>query len=305
MGSNAGVEVVAKIERALEAARRSKPAYKELYPFLERLFVGQQQVKSRIRMNPPDVPEEQAQSLWNKGRPLMYRWEFPVDLEACRGMLEVIEEAIPDNNRELTEAFEALTRALNRNASAQEEIWESFLHHEWDPWEEWVDTQGVDVASLLYLARSCLRPSLEWTVDHLRNRLSWQDIWKEGYCPLCGSLPSLLTLEEMGRRMAHCSWCGNSWRISRFQCPYCDNRRHDSLGYLYIEEEPHHRIYYCQECSHYFKAVDTRELLNPVWIPLEEWTTLHLDLLAQRSQWKTPPSPAPSIYDSESPSIVS
>jgi FdhE protein len=31
-------------------------------------------------------------------------------------------------------------------------------------------------------------------------------------------------------------------------------------------------------------------------LPLEEWTTLHLDFLAQREGWQQPPSPAPTLY---------
>ncbi len=180
-----------------------------------------------------------------------------------------------------------------------------FLHHEWNPWEEWVETEGVDLPALVYVARSCLRPSVEWTAEELLKTAFPDGIWKEGYCPVCGSLPALITLQGQGNRQAHCSWCGTSWRLARFQCPVCDNRRHETLGYLYAEEEPRYRIDYCTECRHYFKTVDTRELLWPIWVPLEEWTTLHLDLVAQRAQWKTPPSPAPAVYEADPPAVPS
>jgi hypothetical protein len=31
-------------------------------------------------------------------------------------------------------------------------------------------------------------------------------------------------------------------------------------------------------------------------LPLEEWTTLHLDMLAQEDGWKLAASPAPALY---------
>jgi hypothetical protein len=46
----------------------------------------------------------------------------------------------------------------------------------------------------------------------------------------------------------------------------------------------------------YFKLIDTRELLDPIYFPLEEWTTLHLDLVARKEGWEQPPSPSPVVY---------
>jgi FdhE protein len=68
------------------------------------------------------------------------------------------------------------------------------------------------------------------------------------------------------------------------------------LGYLYPEGEPHYRVQFCRRCRMYFKLVDQRELLESLFLPLEEWTTLHLDFLAQRDGWQQPPSPAPAVY---------
>ena len=83
---------------------------------------------------------------------------------------------------------------------------------------------------------------------------------------------------------------------SWLQCPHCDNRRHESLGYLYLDEQPDSRIQYCRICKIYFKLFDTREWLDPPFWPAIEWTSLHLDLLAQREGWLQAPSPAPAMY---------
>ena len=293
------------MRKAVAFARTSKPAYLELYDFLEKLFSAQLEAKKRLAVPFTAMDAASIHARWRSGRPLLRRWDFPVDIQAAETVLKAVADAVPPHNRELSGACSALAQALARNPSAKDAVWESFLHHEWNPWEEWVETTGVDLPSLLYVARSCLRPSVEWTAEELLKTASLNETWKEGYCPVCGSLPALITLEGQGYRRAHCSWCGTPWRLARFQCPVCDNRRHQSLGYLYAEEEPRYRIDYCAECRHYFKTVDTRELLWPIWIPLEEWTTLHLDLVAQRAQWKTPPSPAPAVYEADTPAVPS
>lgn len=293
------------MQKAVAFARTAKPAYQELYDFLEKLFSAQIKAKKNLSLPRTAMDTAFVQAQWRSGRPLLRRWDFPVDIPAAEAVLQAVTEAVPPHNRELSGACSALAKALAQNPSAKDAVWESFLHHEWNPWEEWVETAGVDLPALVYVARSCLRPSVEWTAEELLKTASPDHIWKEGYCPVCGSLPALITLEGQGHRQAHCSWCGTSWRLARFQCPVCDNRRHESLGYLFAEEEPRYRIDYCTECRYYFKTLDTRELLWPIWVPLEEWTTLHLDLVAQRAQWKTPPSPAPAVYEADTPAVPS
>ncbi len=293
------------MRKAVAFARTAKPAYQELYAFLETVFSAQLEAKKNLSVSPVAMDATFILVQWRSGRPLLRRWDFPLDIHAAETVLKAVCKALPPHNRELSGACSALAEALGKNPSAKDAVWESFLHHEWNPWEEWVETTGVDLPSLLYVARSCLRPSVERTAEELLKTASSDNLWKEGHCPICGSLPALITLEGQGHRQAHCSWCGTPWRLARFQCPVCDNRRHESLGYLYAEEEPRYRIDYCRECRHYFKTVDTRELLWPIWVPLEEWTTLHLDLVAQRAGWKTPPSPAPAIYDVDTSAVPS
>jgi FdhE protein len=193
-------------------------------------------------------------------------------------------------------ACHALHEALARGTHQKEALWESFMQHEWEPWDEWVDTTGADAPSILFLARSCIRPSIEYTARNLALKFPAPDVWLKGYCPYCGSLPSLLYIEGEGQRRGYCSWCSTRWGLHRLQCPQCDNRLHESLGYLVIEDEPQYRIHYCRLCKTYFKLIDIREALYPPFLPLEEWTTLHLDLVAQRAGWQQAPSPSPVVY---------
>ena len=228
----------------------------------------------------------------------MNRWDFPIDVRAAESVLTNMSKAVPADNKPLAEACGVLIRSLATHREHAEEFWGSFLHHEMEPWEEWlsVDSDKIDLSSILFLARSAVRPSLESTAQALFERHTLPQSWLKGYCPVCGSLPSLLYLEGEGARKAFCSWCGASWDMHRLQCPYCDNRCHESLGYIAIEAEQQNRIVYCTLCRFYFKQIDTRELAYAPYLPLEEWTTLHLDLLAQKTGWQQPPSPSPAVY---------
>jgi FdhE protein len=277
-------------------ARQNKPAYAEFYPFLEVLFLTQAHAKQKLNLPSLDIPAPLVATKWEEGFPLLQRWDFPVDLEAAEAVLRTVKDHIPGSNKPLKQAHAALSAALLRHADQRDAVWLSFLQHEWEPWEEWVETAGIDTASLLFLARSCLRPSVEGAAERLLLQHPPSQGWQKGYCLICGSLPALLTLEGEGARHAHCSWCGTKWGLQRLQCPHCDNRSHTTLGYLYLEEEPRYRIQYCELCRHYFKLLDARQDIDAPFVPLEEWTTLHLDILAQKAGWNQPPSPAPSVY---------
>ena len=289
------------IRRTIGLARAEKPAYADLYSLLEPLFLLQAEIGQSLRLAPVEISAQLVETKWQEGFPLLRRWDFPIDPQAAETILTRIKKHIPADNRQLSTAHAVLSESLAGNPDNKDAIWQSFLHHESEPWEEWIKTDEANAASLLFLARNCLRPCIEWTAESLSARFPLPKEWLRGYCPVCGSLPALLYLEGEGERKGHCSWCGTRWDLHRLQCPYCDNRYHESLGYISIEAEPHYRAQYCRICKTYFKLIDTREMLDPPYLPLEEWTTLHLDLLAQRAGWQQPPSPSPVVYGKEQP----
>jgi FdhE protein len=289
-------EIYEKIKQSFALARTEKSAYEEFYPFLEALFLIQAALKGSLKLLPPELSSDLVQTKWAEGFPLLRRWEFPVDVEAAETILTQVRGHIPEANYAFRDAHAALRQALDRPADQKTAIWQSFLEHDWDPWEEWVMTEGIDMSSLLFLARSCLRPSLDWVAEEIARRFPIPDTWLKGYCPICGSLPALLFLQGEGERKGYCSWCGTIWGMHRLQCPTCDNRLHESLGYFQVEGESQYRVNYCRLCKSYFKMIDTRERLDFPYLPLEEWTTLHLDLLAQKDGWQQPASPSPAVY---------
>ncbi|MFZ2446250.1 MAG: formate dehydrogenase accessory protein FdhE [Syntrophobacteraceae bacterium] len=288
-----------RIERAIALARVERPTYSGIYSFLEELFLARAEVRSDLRLDIPPISAELAATKWENGFPLLNRWDFPIDVRAAEHILDEIGRAVPVDNLQLAKAFLVLRSSVPEEFAEKARFWNSFLHHELEPWEEWVggaDTGGIDLASLMFLARSAAKPSLEQAAERLLEIHPAPTGWLRGYCPVCGSLPSLLYLEGEGERRAFCSWCATKWDLHRLQCPNCDNRYHESLGYLALEAEPQNRITYCTLCKCYFKQLDTRELAYPPYLPLEEWTTLHLDLLAQKEGWVQPPSPSPAVY---------
>jgi FdhE protein len=157
--------------------------------------------------------------------------------------------------------------------------------------EERANKFGLDAKVFLFLIQGCTKPSIELGMEQLRSQLDPEN-WLKGYCPICGSLPSLSLLkEEAGKRYLFCSYCSYQWRFDRLFCPFCNNKDQESLQYFYGEGEQTHRIDICEKCHQYIKTIDLRTLgeSDP---SLEDLATLHLDILTIQKGYQRPvPNP--------------
>jgi FdhE protein len=109
--------------------------------------------------------------------------------------------------------------------------------------------------------------------------------WMHGYCPACGAQPSVARLSQgdvMRQRSLVCACCASEWRFRRIGCPHCGNDVSDRLSATEVEGEDL-RIDSCEECRGYVKTYIGND---PRAAALADWTTLHLDLLAQERGYR-------------------
>jgi FdhE protein len=111
---------------------------------------------------------------------------------------------------------------------------------------------------------------------------SWrdEDRWLRPHCPTCASLPVMAQLigGDPGRkRLLACGSCGTRWQFARTGCPFCGTNA-QRLTSLAIDGEPGLRIDHCESCDGYLKTYDGE---GNEALMLADWSTLHLDLLAQ------------------------
>ena len=130
------------------------------------------------------------------------------------------------------------------------------------------------------LIQQTLRPFLIGYAQAFRGSYD-QDKWKRSNCPVCGAKPEMAFLEkEVGARWCLCSACTTEWLFKRMQGPYCDNTEGTTLSYL-GSEDGLYRLYLCEECKCYLKAVDLRKSTRDIFLPLESLTTVAMDAQAQ------------------------
>jgi FdhE protein len=123
--------------------------------------------------------------------------------------------------------------------------------------------------------------------------------WQRGYCPVCGSWPSLAELRGIEReRRLRCGCCGGDWPLPLLQCAFCRELDHEKLGALQPEgEEQLRRVETCESCRGYLKSAATYGALPIRTLVLLDLTTVPLDLVAQERGYARPARPgwAPTL----------
>ena len=129
--------------------------------------------------------------------------------------------------------------------------------------------------------------------------------WRQGYCPVCGSGPSIAYLDRPvfdeknaflagggGKKHLHCSLCGTDWTFRRGACPFCGE---EGAGVMEILKEAGNalgeRLDWCTRCKTYCPTVDLRERDTAPDLDALALGMLHMDMVAaQKGLQPLPPA---------------
>jgi FdhE protein len=117
--------------------------------------------------------------------------------------------------------------------------------------------------------------------------------WTEGYCPVCGSWPTLVELRGLERsRVLRCARCAAGWSRHTLHCAFCDERDHRRQGALVPDQEKDLlRIEVCEACRGYVKTLTTLRPLAPWALHLHDLDTLALEISAVERGYQRPEIP--------------
>lgn len=137
----------------------------------------------------------------------------------------------------------------------------------------------VDAGNLSRVVLASMKPVLIGNSRAVAGLVT-QEGWRRGYCPFCGGNADFAWLDkESGARWLLCSRCDSEWLFQRLQCPFCDTAKPGLLSFL-TDERGLYRLYLCDACKSYLKAIDLRQADYEVLPPLERYVTLPYDTQA-------------------------
>ncbi len=285
-----------RLEANVNRIRVTRHVYGEMLDFFEGMIRFALEQKRRVKVEIPVIPADVVLTKISEGFPLINREDFPVDTNAAGKFLQHVGEIIPENNEELGETSVNLVKFLE-SSDPEDEFWKYLLVGDEESLKTVASKLDSPLHQIIFLGVFAIKPSVWFVRSELEKLLSPGFQWRKNYCPVCGSLPSLLLLKgKEGRKYGSCSWCDHQWLMNRIECPYCLNQLQESLGYIAIEDDEVYRVEYCDACKYYFKLIDCRPLEVEPALPLEELTTLHLDMIARNRGYKMPPALSPVVY---------
>lgn len=150
-------------------------------------------------------------------------------------------------------------------------------------------------AVLLFMLEAILAPVLRALVSSATEQ-PWnkENAWHEGYCPVCGSFPSIAWLDKAvfdeknaflagggGKKHLHCGQCGAEWFFRRSACPACAE---EGSGIIELLREAKNaqgeRLDWCTKCKSYCPVIDLRERESFPNLDTMALGMMHLDLVA-------------------------
>ena len=264
-----------KILKKLDEQEKEEGNLPLLLEFYRKLLQLQTSARKRIVTPAPGLDREAIRMRIQKGLPLLgsddltLDWPLVQDLFAqVSGLFASYPQLFGETAGRLKET--GYGRILNKNAVEA-----------WFTGKDLPSTilDGVSKNLISAIIQATLQPFL---VNYAQAMISSveQERWRRGYCPICGGSPDLAFLKgEYGARWLLCSRCDTEWLFQRLECPYCGTQEQSALAF-FTDDKELYRLYVCERCKCYLKAVDLRKTEAEVPLPLERLYTIDLDTQA-------------------------
>ena len=269
-----------KILKKLETLEKQEGPLPRSLEFYGKLLAIQSATRLRTgtpptSLSPADIDERIA-----AGRPLLGFADLSVDWALFYEIFKEVSDLLSGYSKEWAEAagnLKATPMLLEKSAREWFEEGRAPFPGDSDSTE--------DLWNLMI--QSTFKPFLKGRAEALRGHIN-NELWRRGYCPVCGGSPDFAFLEkEYGAKWLLCSRCDNEWLFKRLECPSCGTENQDDLAY-FPDDKGLYRVYVCEQCRHYLKAIDLRQTDDDVLLPLERFFTLDLDYQAQKNGYKPP-----------------
>lgn len=248
----------------------------------ERLLRLQMEARGSISAPQLVLTKEAAFSQLGQGRPLLKFDDLPLDwslvgslFRGCAGIL------VEHTSQEPTAAT-----ALEQIASDRPTLEQAARDwYQGQPLSSVAAEKGISDELLAATIQAALYPFLITYAEALSDVVN-QGVWRRRICPICGGKPDFAFLDkERGGRWLLCSRCDTEWLFQRMQCPYCSTQNQKALSY-FTNDQGLYRLYTCEECHCYIKAIDLRKTQAEALLPLERVLTADLDRQAVGAGYK-------------------
>lgn len=268
---------------AKETQEGSLPGLLEFYKHLLRI-----QIEATIGLTLASFPaaiEDGRVDTRRRGLPLM----DPDDLLGHVGLLEQTFQGVARCFAQYPALFGNVSEIEGTLTSAEARTW-----LESSELPSGLACSGVRPDVLQVIVQSAFQPLLSHYARLLLPRLD-QPTWRRNYCPVCAGHADFAFLDKEESRWLMCSRCDAAWLFQRLECPSCGTVDQEALSF-FTDDEGRYRLYVCEKCKRYLKAVNLRQGDEEVPLQIERLYTLELDVRALQLGYSPPVLTLPLIF---------
>lgn len=273
-----------KALQKLEELGQREGESSSIFQLYRQLLPLQIEVRSRLVVSKSDFDEATISERLAQGIPILSPDDLSLNWEQVKELVQRVAHLLATDGSDSEEDVGALEKIAAIDIPLLEEAVR--LWYQGEALTQIATTHGVDGELLTIVIGIALEPFLSAYSEALSPLVN-QESWRRRYCPICGGKPDFAFLErEVGARWLLCLRCDTQWLFQRLECPYCGTTNQNSLAY-FTDDDGLYRLYVCEECRSYIKAIDLRHCQSEVLLPIERLLTLNLDRQAQEAGYKS------------------
>jgi len=264
-----------EIIRTLEEMQKEGGTLSPLLTFYLKLLRLQSEAEQCFGIPKPGLTKEAIGKRIEQGQPLLTFAELDLDWALVRDTAERAAAVFAEHS----ELFGQVSESLKTGQFLTKEAARGWFEGSKLPVPL---AENVSESLLGSIIHAALSPFLTSYAKALLGSIDFER-WRRRYCPVCGGSPDFAFLDKAnGSRWLLCPRCNAEWLFQRLACPCCGSQDQNALAY-FIDDSGLYRLYVCERCKRYLKAVDLRQAKGEVLLPLERWLTLDID--AQAREW--------------------
>ncbi len=268
------------IEKKITQAMDSYPHSREILSALKPVIMARSRIIGSLKLNDIDYQTIDRERL-KGGIPVIKQTGLLTEDVPAR---DIALAAIPDLKQGLPAMAEELSlieKQISEGRINPADYLAAFPEKTAQVVDGWASRFSVRPSTIGFLFTTVTRIILEKRSVAIMDNLKEID-WHKGYCPICGSFPSLSMIQEKGgQRWLHCSQCGYEWKFSRVICPYCENEGQEGMTFFFVEDRNQESAIICDKCNRYLVTLNKIGDLDERDFEISAISLVHLDMIMQ------------------------
>ena len=278
-------EVILNIESIIDLACEQNPHSSAILKAFGPIIIKQRQLAALPSSRSLDCSLIDREKL-KAGVPVARQINLFLPEDSLKEIALSIAAGVKEGMPQLAESIDLISNLIQKEKINPADYFEAPEEGENSPTDSWAKDLQVSPSNASFLMSLVSRVILERRNKEITAALGELE-WEKGYCPICGTFPSIAFIEEQGgKRFLHCSSCGHYWRFTRVLCPYCENEAPEGMDYFYVENKTQESAFICDKCKKYLVTLYRAGSLFARDMDVSAISLIHLDMIMQEKGYE-------------------